>query len=630
MLRHSKTTILGLDQGKASVKAVCLEVEDGRVRLAKAAAFCPRNEGLLADDEHELLKSMAGWLQEQQLASLPVAAGLPQELTTPQICDFPPNVSAPDLQKLVDREISQLAGLIEEAFVSDYCRLPDASHSSVLIGVCRQSLVSEFTSRLEDMHLEVKDMTMNGLALADALLQLHPEAANYNRPQAILDLGSDTSTLVMLDGAKIVHIASLMFGTEKFARVYAHDHGCSLDEALDALPGCQPDWSAQDSVMLLAVRQLAAEIVSAQEQWQQEGDDADGLGMSGAMPFSYLWLCGGGASLAGLAGFLASSWDCETAVLGPVLPGATVPSPEYTTAFGLALHGSGAAAYRLPLLPPLLRWRQERMGNFPLLIAAYSILVLLLAGFFIWSNAYLARTQTKTETETAELKRCAELVPKLDSARATMLQYQKTLVPIIEAGSRSRVFLKTLDELQRARNDLPPEKQDWWCIYLADEFSYAASDFVAEAKRKAGETAEPVRRPPPPSGLFGAAATETAEADETDAAIPVLGMPFLSRLYVSGYVPSRKESRRYEDIKLISDHLNAGSLFANADWFNEWVEPPVARSWNGYLNAHQRQLGLFHSFVFTLPLEKRAITPPPATATPAARRRGRSDTPTKP
>lgn len=616
-----KQSILGLDLGKDSLKALRLDLVDGKCQIRSAVSFRPSAEGILDRDENERQKFLSSFLRENNLDKLPIASGLPQELTTFQVCRFPANVSEADLQKLVDREISQLAGLVDEPFVSDFCRLPDNSQTSVLIGLCRQSVTGEFAGRLTGQGLNLTDLTTNGIALVDSLFFLEKKAAACQGFQAILDIGSDTSTFVLLHGTSIIHVSSLMFGGDKFLQAYASSHACTADEAYELLSEDTTDpTETPDSAMLPVFRQLFTEITASLEQWQENSDQR----LPGDTFEAFLetiWLSGG-AIPRRLPDAISEGYNCECRLLCPELPGNAGAPEKYVTALGLALHASGQSLYRLPLLPPQLRWMQKRLANFPMLAAAYGILLVLLAAAFTRAYCYFGSELSSLESQTEELKRCAELVPKLDSAQVSMLQLQKTIVPLIEAGSRSRTFMQSFAELQRVKDNLSTENPDWWCFYLADEFSYAQSDYVQAVQGK--KTDEPPAERHAPFGSLFPLHGQSQPAPSSDlqggGLLQVMEMPLLSKMIVCGYIAPRPGKGRYEDIRLISDHLNNGTLFTGSDWFNDWIESPAAKQWNVLM--HSRRLpGQYNTFVFNLPLKNLSVNrPAPASQAPSRRR----------
>jgi len=617
MPARMKETILGLDIGKYRVKAVTLDSSGKLPVLARTLHIQPSAEGILDGDEAELQKFLVSWLKEQKLDKLPACLGIPQELATSQICDFPQKVSKQDLGKLVQRVISQIAGLSDESFVSDSCKMRDESHSSVLIGVCRESLVNELAQRLTDNALPLSSMTMNGVALADAFFFLHPEAKDDQRLQMLLDLGTDTSTMLLMRGQKVLFISSLMFGADKFAQILSHQQGCSIEEARDRLGVFQPDWDDPDSFIHLAANQLDTELASSLEQWQENTANSGEEDAVDEQRIEAIWLSGGGARLSGLDRYLAATRNCDVHLLGPMVDNAV--APEFTAALGLACHGSEKSPLPITLLPSLLKWQHDKVKLFPYLLSAYVIVLAGLVAFFTWFHFYLEATTWKTEEEAKQLNQCALIVPKLDSALDSMLQYQKTLVPIVEAGNRSRTFLRTLNELQLAKSDDPARVNDWWCFYLSDELTYLANE--REKKAKDGKDSTP--KPPPPqtmNGLFAQPATTAVPERPADAPTPVLEMDLLKAMIVCGFTPSVKDQGRYETIKTIYEKLNKNGFFEGTDWFNEWSGNSSAKRWTDYLQGYSGHYGQFNTFALRMPLKTLPITKPAPPPVPIKRK----------
>lgn len=567
---------LGLDVGQTAVKAVLLsrsrKGKGGfRVRCEQLSLW---EEGIL--DEGELYSTLATWLQEKKLVGISTCVGLPQYLTTPQICDFPPGIEGELLDKMVRDETTHLSGLSDERFVYDYQVLPPAfgRNNPALIGICRETVVQEQYARLADIKVNVQDMAMNGLAMVNAFFYLHPRERENGKLQLLLDLGTENSTLAIVARGQVLHVSSLMFGSRRITKALAQEFGCTENEAELRKKTYQAAWGDPDCPLLPVLKQLEKELNSALEHWRQSEPE------NGKLPILKLWLTGGGAQLWGLNAHLIRTYGCQVGLFGlpqqEHLPGQDVNpeadiNPDLSIAFGLALQGLNAADCRISLIPELLRWQQSKMARCKYLLWSAALLLLILAGALTGFYFHLVHEQAALEDRLNELNVCRNLVPKLDDCLVQIGHCQRMLVPLVEYGTRGWRFLSTIDELQRAM--VPQESSNaGWCIYIADEFSY---------RRSAGIIANRNALPPAPAdnksgGVFrvpGKAPAETApsSAPETDL-IPVFKMELLQQMVVGGFSPRQPGKAKYEVPKDILDSLNAGSLFTGADWFSDWDE----------------------------------------------------------
>ena len=621
--KNAKTAV-GLDIGRFSVKAIRLERQGKSYQVKSACAFIQQAEGLLDDDEAELYKFTGSWLKEHKLADLPICLGLPQELTNSQYSSFPPNLTVDNLRFMVKNLTNQFSGLSDEAFLDNFCLMSPVKDqpSQVLIGVCRQSLVEDSCTKATAQGLNVQDQTMNGAALANAFLLLQPlQAASSSLLHLLLDLGTETSTLVFLRQNRVLGIASLMFGTSTFQKIMATNAqpvapARSDDDVVELQIPYQPNWDNPDDYIHLAVRRLQEEISGAIQHWL-ESQETQELDFSSRT----LWISGRAATIPGLASHLVSAEWNDVQLLGPQIDDNL--SPEYTVALGLAYHGTGKAPLQISLIPPLLQWQQEKVARFPFLAGALALLAVVTLAFAVWFHCHLNTEQEQVDDKLSELKKCNSLVPDLDGALETMGYYQKLLIPIVEFGNRSRTFLHACDVLYQTRSAAENTADDWWCYYLSDEFSYLDS----EAVKKQREKEQPDKAKPKPQpqafGLFGNLLEESQEEDPADAYIPVFEVKPLTMLYTAGFLPSQSNRGRYEDIKRIYEDLNKAGLFTGVDWFSEMTEstaPASLTRWSKYLNDTKGKFGEFYHFVFKLPLSSRPITLPEEK--PVVRKRG--------
>jgi Tfp pilus assembly PilM family ATPase len=623
--KNAKTAV-GLDIGRFSVKAIRLERQGKSYQVKSACAFIQQAEGLLDDDEAELYKFTGSWLKEHKLADLPICLGLPQELTNSQYSSFPPNLTVDNLRFMVKNLTNQFSGLSDEAFLDNFCLMSPVKDqpSQVLIGVCRQSLVEDSCTKATAQGLNVQDQTMNGAALANAFLLLQPlQAASSSLLHLLLDLGTETSTLVFLRQNRVLGIASLMFGTSTFQKIMATNAqpvapARSDDDVVELQIPYQPNWDNPDDYIHLAVRRLQEEISGAIQHWleSQDNQELDS-------PSRTLWISGRAATIPGLASHLASAEWNDVQLLGPEIDGRV--APEYTVALGLAYHGTGASPLQLSLIPTLLQWQQEKVTRFPFLACALALLAAATIAFAIWFHLHLNAEQEKVDDKLAELKKCNSLVPDLDNSLETIGYYQKLLIPIVESGTRSRTFLHACDVLYQARSAAENTDADWWCYYLADEFSYYDSDAVKRLEKEQTPAKTPADATRLPMNPFANPFTEPQEEDPADDYIPVFEIKPLTMLFTAGFLPARNNRGRYEDIKLINEQLNKAGLFTGVDWFNEWAAPKSYDNWSKYLANNQKHFGNFHTFVFKLPLRDHPVTPPQQPP-PSGKKRGAKGT----
>ena len=518
-----KKQTLGIDIGSATTKAVAVRIENKRPVLVAADTFDTGAEGILNEDE--LFASVAGWLRDAPWAQGTQIAGLPQYLVTTQITDFPPGVRN-GLENMVRYETQQLAGLSDESFVHDFHILSPGHgrRNPVLIGLCRESVVRERLSALGNAGLRPTSIGMNGLAALNALLHLHPEAAEpVEQPQLLLDIGQDATTIVIFVANQPLYTGTLDFGSHMLTEAMLERAGGDERKAearkreLD-VEDLSPGSPARD-----LLRRLDSEILNALDHWrdQQPGELAE----EGVLT---MWLCGGGARQNGLTTCLTDRHECTVRRFGPPDPGnPDVPMTEYATALGLALLGAGSVTIPLSLMPDEAKWAQKRRRRLPWAIAAAVLATLALAALIASSYVRSRRTLTALLALDKELSTCRGHISRLRDMQAGILAYESQVAPLVEEGNRSRRVLRALDDLA---NVCEPNS---WFVYLGDDLSYEAGSITDEERKKLQG------RPGKPRGVgaFGAATDENDNPKEFPERMQALAVPQMRALIVAGYTP---------------------------------------------------------------------------------------------
>ena len=224
---------IGLDIGQTSAKAVVLSRSGKKAVLRRAEIFRSRDEGLRGDDEIELFNAVGGWLKELKLGVPYIYLGMPQFMATTQISDFAQGAKGEELEKMVGYETMQLSGLSDESFVYDYHTMPvgNGRKNPVMIGICREQNLNDYCDRATNAEIKLDDVAMNGLALANAFFGLHPEAKKDNRPQVLLDVGNENTTMVVVVGGQVLYVGGMMAGGQQFTQTLMRELGLKEEEA---------------------------------------------------------------------------------------------------------------------------------------------------------------------------------------------------------------------------------------------------------------------------------------------------------------------------------------------------------------------------------------------------------------
>ncbi|MBR0459003.1 MAG: pilus assembly protein PilM [Victivallales bacterium] len=603
----------GLDIGQATVKVVGLSRKGKSVVVSCLETMNVAKEGILDELELYSEKGLVKWLSDKGLMKHRFCLALPQYMCTTQVSDFAPGAKDDELANMVHYETMQLAGLSEEAFLSDYDQMQPGfgRNNPVLIGVCREKSVEENCARVSELGISLHDVGMSGIAAANAFYQLHPEAVEDQTPQLLLDLGVENSTAVILAGGNILYTGSLMFGAKRFTQAIAVAAGVSETEAENMKPDYEADWEGEDSPILLVARQLESELKITVDHWRASENSELNQEL-----VSHIWLCGGGASTKGLAEHLARTYGCPVTPFGPSMSTAPVegqisvprPIPEYTIAYGLALQSLGEARFAISLAPEMLRWQRHKEDRFPYLVATTVVIFTLIATAMLVADFWLTQATETLETGMSELTLCTQTVPKLDAAREQIAYQQKLILPIVELGSRAKLFTRTIEEVSKALG-----KGDW-CVYITDEFSHVDYGNIQK------ETERKPERPAGPASMFGGLqpTEETTDPATGSNNIDVATMPLLRTMIIGGFTPV-PGNKRFESVLAIQNRLNACGLFQRVDWLDENTESSgreqqIMQPWSAYLRSQRFLFGEHTDFKLKLPFQTTSVKPPPPEA----------------
>lgn len=483
---------IGLDIGQSSTKLVVLQRRANAIRVRRTAAFRNRDEGILNEDD--LAEHLGPWLKEQGCADRSLVLAIPQFLTTAQIADFPTGVEH-QLGDMVAYETQHLAGLSDEAILHDYARMQPFHiyRNPVLIGICRESVIDNVIAPARHNALHVCDLTMGGVALANAFI--HTAADRKPPPNSLellLDIGAESTTYTILLDRQVLHAGSFLIGGTHFTRAIARQLECTPESA--EARQAAVDLIAPDSPGLLtrAAEEFAAELLQSIEHWRHQNEQ-------NTQPMAAIHCSGGASRLPGLQPFLADRFQCTTHTIA-IDEAPEDTAHQFAIAYGLALQGMGSRIAPLPisLAPPQLKWTNTRRRRLPYAQAAAALFAILVAALFAATATGMQRRNAELAVEARRLQRCADLIPDAESVRNQAIHLENMLVPFVAYGNRNQAFVDAVAVLSRHR------QEGDWLVYLADEISYTEGTAIYAPSEEAPEEtttrslfALPAKEPPP-------------------------------------------------------------------------------------------------------------------------------------
>lgn len=220
--------------------------------------------------------------------------------------------------------------------------------------------------------------------------------------------------------------------------------------------------------------------------------------------------------------------------------------------------------------------------------------------------------EAKIISENNMLKRCQELVPKLDKARKQLDFHQKQMLPIVEAGHRTNRYLEVLQIWDKAlEGDNSSQRQNWG-IFLADEgsFNFVNTEHTPKNERNKTTPYEPEFDLTTRSQMNDALAMESphqplpqlqpSAVPFKQKLTPVTEIPFLKNIYIGGITPLGES--RYKVVKEIQTRLMETNIYTNVDDHIDFLIKSFSdryfMPWLDFLRENKQALGNDYTIFF--------------------------------
>lgn len=360
---------VGLDIGEASIKLAELLIDAGGARLTRRLV-----QELPVGDPGSV--DRVGWLQtalkEFDASALHVALAGP-DVAIRRI-DVPP-MSARELREAVRWQVKDQVPFPVQDALLDFRVVgevweKDVRKQDVLVAAASRSTADAACELVQRAGGRVVSLTPSPLAACSAVSVLVPAAAQGT--VAVMEIGASSTQMVIMKDGVVRAVRELANGgatmTDALVGVVALEHGeraidRPLAESLKRRYGVlveNPEGSSEEGVPLFHVaslmrpslESLLTEVARFLDFYKMQARDSS---------VQRLLLCGGGACLKGLSGFLRDGLGIPTEVFDPLgglqaAPTVNVETlepegPRLAVAIGLALSPAGV----LDLSPPEIR-----------------------------------------------------------------------------------------------------------------------------------------------------------------------------------------------------------------------------------------------------------------------------------
>jgi type IV pilus assembly protein PilM len=351
MLKRGKTSMVGVDVGSSSVKAVELQGKSGDLQLLSLGFEALQSDSVVDGQIMELnavSNAIGSIFNEHKIKTTKVAAGvnghsvIVKNIVLPQMSDD-------ELQESFAWHAEEHIPFDITDVNLDYhvtSRSDDAIH--VLMAACKRDKIANLKQAIQLAGKQPTVIDVDAFALQNCYeLNYEPQPG---RVVALLNIGASTTNINILNGAQSVFTRDATFGGNQYTSLLQKELGLTFDQAEGVKRGMSlPEGADQREIrpILDTVSDiLALEIQKTMDFYRATAEDGESAVQS-------ILVSGGGSKLRGLVEFLSNRFEIPVEMFDPfrkIRVDARGFDPEYmreivpemAIAVGLALRGVDA------------------------------------------------------------------------------------------------------------------------------------------------------------------------------------------------------------------------------------------------------------------------------------------------
>jgi type IV pilus assembly protein PilM len=478
--------VWGIDLGQCALKAIRMELKDGQV-VATAFDYIEHPKILSqpdADPDQLTREALEQFLSRNNLRGDTVVISVPGQSGLARFVKLPP-VEEKKIADIVRFEAKQQIPFPLEEVVWDYQKLSTGSltgdfvETEIGLFAMKRDMVNRALHQFKDVNVEVHTIQMAPLALCNFIAydQLtkaegkpEGEPAGEEEPLApgkkacvvALDMGTDSSNLVITDGGKIIWQRPIPIGGNHFTRALTKDLKLTFAKAehLKRNAAKSPDLRKILASLKSVLNDFVGEVQRSLGYFTNTHRDAQ---------IRYMIGLGNAFRLPGLKQFLQEKLQLEVRKLAKFerLGGeAVTAAPSFSenimsfgVCYGLALQGLKQTRLQTNLLPHEVRTERIVRAKKPWAVATAACLVLAVAGLAFakgLENSYV--TGEAIDKAKSNVKNAANLAASNKKELDTELDRIKKSEENLErlgAGARERLNWQLLQEYVNTAMPLP-------------------------------------------------------------------------------------------------------------------------------------------------------------------------------
>ena len=479
--------VWGIDLGQCALKALRLQDIDGKL-TATAFDYIEYPKILNqpdADADQLTREAMEQFLSRNTLRGDTVAISVPGQSGLARFVKLPP-VEEKKIADIVKFEAKQQIPFNLDEVVWDYQKLGAgevvdgfALETEVGLFAMKRDIVNRFLQHFKDVNVEVNLVQMAPLALCNFLAyemlgkDSTTPASSAKEPCVVgLDIGTDSSTLVITDGGRIIWQRAVALGGNHFTRALTKELKLTFAKAEHLKRNATKSGAAELKKILGALKPVLSDFVGEVQRslgyFTNTHRDAQ---------IEYMVGLGNAFRLPGLQRYLSEKLQLEVRKIDKMsrLGGEEILTTpicqdnilSFGVAYGLCLQGLSRGRLVTNLLPGELRLERLIRSKKPWAVAAAGVL---LVGFGAAAlGSYLDQRPYKAESVKAAILKANEAKSAADAQEAAFVaakkaaQDEEEAVKAIVAGQAERLNWMHLGKFvsncvpQPDSKNIPPE-----------------------------------------------------------------------------------------------------------------------------------------------------------------------------
>jgi type IV pilus assembly protein PilM len=392
--------VWGIDLGQCGLKALRLEKIDGQV-TATAFDYVEHPKILSqpdADPDQLIREALEKFLSRNDLRGDMVSISVPGQSGLARFVKLPP-VEEKKINDIVRFEAKQQIPFPLDEVVWDFQKIGEgtvtdgfALDTEIGLFAMKRDLVSRYLQHFKEVGVEIHFVQMAPLALCnfvafellgkatvDGEQEAGEEAAGKKQCVVALDIGADSSNLVITDGGRVIWQRPIPLGGNHFTRALTKDLKLTFAKAehVKRTAVKSPDLRKILAALKPVLNDFVSEVQRSLGYFTNTHRDAQ---------VKYMIGLGNAFRLPGLQKYLQEKLQLEVRKLQRVqrLAGESVTAapqlvenlPSFAVAYGLALQGLDEGKVRTNLLPHEIRFERLVRAKKPWAAAAAAALVL--------------------------------------------------------------------------------------------------------------------------------------------------------------------------------------------------------------------------------------------------------------